>query len=519
MFREDMNIDPEVEEEFEERDAEPKISISREHAKANYKRAGTEVPEKVSNIKVEDYAKIMDKDVEELLDQIIKEVKLKYTLSDFQRVATVALGGGKNVVMVMGTGEGKMTVTLLAALLVRMTHGHPQGVTIVTQPLTFLQMEQLKNPIVSAAVMTMTGRLTSDAEDDGDTKMSCTLDDLLEGKFPLLVCHPNCFSSPLCQRVLAALERQKMLNLVVIDEVDTNRHWSGFRPEMMRQSLGLLNFSRKGAPIMIMTATAKEKELREIVKKMALREQPVLITSNPVQPHIKLSVIRRPSNAFGLAGKEGTDGKLKPGLWALLNEIYFREFLRDRAEGRVPKKCIIFCRGLRIMAAIHSHLSTVTGYCNDRDAPFVMFHSDLTPATEKVIIDRLDEYDLLFASTRGLLGINFKMIDVVIFLQPFDESAFLLQGGGRGGRKQLDGLRRCVQVYQLWNPEDLTRQNKTMTEEMRRVCRTGATSCTRDLLQQSYHIGKGRFVGEEVEHGENCCHYHDLLARQTMEER
>ena len=58
-----------------------------------------------------------------------------------------------------------------------------------------------------------------------------------------------------------------------------------------------------------------------------------------------------------------------------------------------------------------------------------------------------------------------------------------------------------------------------MTEEMRRVCRTGATSCTRDLLQQSYHIGKGRFVGEEVEQGENCCHYHDLLARQTMEER
>ena len=121
MFREDMNIDPEVEEEeFDDEEAEPKISISREHAKANYKRAGTEVPEKMSNIKAEDYAKVMNKDVEELLDQTVKDVKLKYTLSDFQRVVTVALGGGKNVVMVMGTGEGKMTVTLLAALLVRM---------------------------------------------------------------------------------------------------------------------------------------------------------------------------------------------------------------------------------------------------------------------------------------------------------------------------------------------------------------------------------------------------------------
>ena len=521
LFVEDLDLDSELEEEEDEKlEDEPRLFISREHAKANYAKAGREVQEKESEIKVEDYAAIMDKGVEQLFDEIVKDVELPYRPVPFQRVATVALGGGKNVVMVMGTGEGKMTVALLGSLLVRKTHGHPMGVTLVTQPLTGLQLEQLSNPILKVAVMSMSGRLTADTADDGSpqAKLSCSLEDLLAGKFPILMCHPDSFSSPLCQRVLTQLERHKLLNMVVIDEFDTNRHWKTFRPEMMRQSTGLRNYAREGAPMMVMTASAKEKEMKEIVKFMGLREPPVLITSNPVQSHIKLSVVRRPSNAFGLAGREGADGVLKPGLWALLNELYFREFFRDRAEGREPKHAIIFCRGLRVMSKLHSHLSTISGYCDARDSPFVMFHSDITPATEQIILDRMDDYQLLLSTTRGLLGYNFKKIDIIIFLQPFDESAFMLQGGGRGGRKQLDGLKRCVQVYQLWNPEDLTRRNKLMTEEVRKLCRTGATACTRDFLKQSFHIGKGRPVREpEDQRGQSCCHYHDLQAMEMVE--
>ena len=424
------------------------------------------------------------------------------------------------MVLVMGTGEGKMTVALLASLLARKTHGHPKGVTLVTQPLTGLQLEQLSNTVLKVAVMSMSGRLTAEIDDDGvpSTKLSCSLEDLLAGKFPILMCHPDSFSSPLCQQVLAQLERHKLLNMVVIDEFDTNRHWKTFRPEMMRQSTGLRNYAREGAPMLVMTATAKKSEVQEVVRFMGLREPPVLITANPVHSHIKLSVVRRPSNAFGMAGREGSDGVLKPGLWALLNEIYFREFFRDRAEGREPKHALIFCRGMRIMSKLHSHLCTISGYCDARDAPFAMFHADITPATEQVILDRMDDYQALLSTTRGLLGYNFKKIDIVIFLQPYDESAFLLQGGGRGGRKQLDGLRRCVQVYQLWNPEDLSKRNKLMTEEMRQVCRTGASACTRDLLQQSFHIGKGRPLREpEEQRGESCCHYHDLKASQQEE--
>ena len=170
---EDCDSNIEEEEECEEEDAILDLAISREHAKANYNRAGTEVPEIVSNIKVEDFSNVMDHKIEKLFEDVVQEVKLPYEPAPFQRVATVALGGGKNVVMVMGTGEGKMTVTQLAALLIRKTHGHPKGVTIVTQPLKFLQLEQLTNPIVNTAVMTMAGRLTAGMGEEGGLKAVC----------------------------------------------------------------------------------------------------------------------------------------------------------------------------------------------------------------------------------------------------------------------------------------------------------------------------------------------------------
>ena len=173
LFNEDIDDhDPiiEEEEEIEEEDAGLNLAISREHAQANYERAGTEVPEKTSEIKVEDFASVMDHNIEKIFDAIVMEVKLPYEPATFQRVATVALGGGKNVVMVMGTGEGKMTVTQLAALLIRKTHGHPKGITIVTQPLKFLQLEQLTSPIVNTAVMTMSGRLTGSMTEEGGPK-------------------------------------------------------------------------------------------------------------------------------------------------------------------------------------------------------------------------------------------------------------------------------------------------------------------------------------------------------------
>jgi superfamily II DNA/RNA helicase len=288
---------------------------------------------------------------------------------------------------------------------------------------------------------------------------------------------------------------------------------------MMRTSCGLRNFARKGAPVLVMSATATEPEAKQVVKCLGLdrlRKKPLLIAASPVQANFKFCVIRRPSNAFMFAGTVDKAGEVKPGMWHLLQEIYLREWLRDLKAGRQPKRCIIFCRGMSQMAALHSHLATVTGYRSAHNSPFVMVHGDVQAATEQVISQRLDHISLFIATTKMLMGLDLSRIDMVIFLQPFNQVAGLLQGAGRGGRKQRNGLRRAVLVYQLWNASDLTKRNAKMSNLMRTLCRTGTTACTKLLLENHFKIGK-QTEPSGLQGGDFCCMYHDLKAISEQE--
>ena len=411
LFTENMELDEDQEDEEEketeadeeEKETEameelPKLGISREHARRNYINAGLEAPEKESSIRIEDFSDVMDASVEAVLEEVLEELSLPYRLAPFQRVGVVALGSGRHLVTVVGTGEGKMTIPLISALVARKIQAQPKGVVVITQPLTGLMMQQLENPICSVAVLSMSGQLTADTEDGGPkAQLSCSREDLLAGMFPVLLGHPESFASPLGQSLLAALQRNNQITGICIDEFHTNLHWSAFRPEMMRQSTGLRAFARKGATVCIMTATATEKEVHDVVKFLGLRSKPVMLLQNQVQDHIKLSLVRRPSNAYGLAGRETHSGVVKPGLWALLNELYFREFFRDLKAGRTPKRCIIFTRGMGLMAALHIRVflignsnSIVTSQC----APCTWNGIWTGQILYRLTYDTLDEYPL-----------------------------------------------------------------------------------------------------------------------------
>ena len=103
-----------------------------------------------------------------------------------------------------------------------------------------------------------------------------------------------------------------------------------------------------------------------------------------------------------------------------------------------------------------------------------------------------------------LLGIDLPDIDIVIFLRPYNQLAALVQGGGRGGRKLGNGMRRRVQVYQLFNPQDFTSQNKLMSPDMKRICYSG--DCTRNLMKD-YFAGDSE-LQDAVTRG-HCCHICD----------
>ena len=89
------------------------------------------------------------------------------------------------------------------------------------------------------------------------------------------------------------------------------------------------------------------------------------------------------------------------------------------------------------------------------EAPFVQLSSSVGPLTEKIINERQD-ISLYISTSKMLMGVSVPGISVVIFLRPLDMLHYILQGGGRGGRRSgtSDGLRQKVIVCVLWNRSD-----------------------------------------------------------------
>ena len=88
------------------------------------------------SIKMEDYRDHIDEGVEEELNRLVGELDIPYELSEFQRTGACILASGKSLFLILPTGEGKLTVGLLGAHLLRRVRNQPNGVTIITQPLT-----------------------------------------------------------------------------------------------------------------------------------------------------------------------------------------------------------------------------------------------------------------------------------------------------------------------------------------------------------------------------------------------
>ena len=201
-------------------------------------------------------------------------------------------------------------------------------------------------------------------------------------------------------------------------------------------------------------------------------------------------------------------GEKRPGLMDLIKRVYLAQYLEDLEMDKKPKKCIIFCRGNGVLGAIYSRLMELTNYkySDCRDAPFVMNHSCLLPPTEKVLADRASDISLYLSTNKMLLGIDLADIDMVIFLRPYNQPAALIQGGGRGGRRLDSGNRKTVQVYQFFNAQDFSSQNKLMSSDMKRICISN--ECTRKLLKEYFVGDESEGVDAEgaVKVNNSCCH-------------
>ena len=178
--------------------------------------------------------------------------------------------------------------------------------------------------------------------------------------------------------------------------------------QMMKGSTGLRLYAVKGCPTIAMTATATDSEIRDVVSALGLKTKPVILTTSPVQNHIKISIIRRPSNNYGLDGTTTRFDEHLPGLMDLLMRVYLQKYLDDLSNNVAPKKCIIFCRGNGVLGEVYSRLMELTNYRykDCRTSPFVMNHANLLPPTEDVLTRRSSDISLYLSTNKGSLQLN-----------------------------------------------------------------------------------------------------------------
>ena len=531
----------EDEEEEEEVVTEGGLGITGELAAANYEYAGTRVEEIPERITIEDNLKHIDPRVDAALDEVDRELALPYQTAPFQRVVINLLGAGTSVVLVSECGSGKMDCATKGILVMRKVMEEPRGLMVVVQPLTNIMMEKMRGVIGRVAVLSMGQEMTVMEEGEGRDKavLSCSLEELLSGRITVLIGHPESFSTPRGRQIMAALAANDRILGITIDEFHqvfvasqlfihveqsgqndsifqgAEGHWKAFRPDMLRIACGLRIYSRKGSPVVVMTATTTMKEIVCVEEMLVLRTSPVVLYSNPVLPYHKYSVIRRPANCRGLLGCTDSQGRTVPGLWHLLLRLYIKEFLAGVQEGVPAKRAIIFFKNNATLGAVYALLQQATGQMDPSTADFAMNHSSLLPADDLMLDQRRDIITLYLASNKMLLGTDLSNIDLVIIVTPYDQPAAILQAAGRMSRRTGRPYRTAGHLYLLFNGSDLTTNNKNMSDDVRRVCREGSTTCTRDLLEEVFKVDTSRWqvgprVVEEVE---------EVEEREEREER
>jgi ATP-dependent DNA helicase RecQ len=182
------------------------------------------------------------------------------------------VAGGGAALVLMPTGGGKSLCYQLPALL-------REGTALVISPLIALMHDQvaaLRQLGVRAAFLNSTLN---------ETQVRETETALLAGKLDLLYVAPERLLMP---RMLGLLSRAK-LALFAIDEAHCVSQWGhDFRPEYLQ--LSVLHERFPGVPRIALTATADPQTRAEIVRRLALEDAKIFISSFD-RPNIRYTIV------------------------------------------------------------------------------------------------------------------------------------------------------------------------------------------------------------------------------------
>ena len=242
----------------------------------------------------------------------------------------------------------------------------------------------------------------------------------------------------------------------------------------MKALCGLLRiFAVENAPTLSMTATASDQNIKDMKECLGFKDdQIIILKASPVQDHVKFVTLRRPPNGSGFDGDFTASGSFKPGLGSSLDLIYLQRFVDDIRNGKPTKKAIIFFRTeMQLIATFEYLLEMLPEFDGDnKSIPFVMCHGALGKATDENIVKRKNEIKLFLSTSKMLMGVDLLDIQIVIFVRPMNQLQHILQGAGRAGRRKVDGSRKRVLVYLLFNSQDLGGNVPGLEDSVRTFC-------------------------------------------------
>jgi RecQ family ATP-dependent DNA helicase len=195
-----------------------------------------------------------------------------HTFRPGQREAVQAALEGRDSLVVMPTGAGKSLCYQLPALT-------GQGLVVVVSPLIALMADQWRSLRAGGVQASM---LASGMPEGHNDK---ALRDIAAGRAQLVLASPERFLSQSFKQALA----KRRIGLFVVDEAHCVAEWGhDFRPDYLRLYGVIGKLARP--PIMALTATATPRVVKEIARRLGLRDW-IHVSSGFDRPNLTFDVL------------------------------------------------------------------------------------------------------------------------------------------------------------------------------------------------------------------------------------
>ena len=161
----------------------------------------------------------------------------------------------------------------------------PAGIAIGTLPLTIIMEEKAKTSTTPTAVVSLKGVIEFEDKNCDEATLSKPLEAVLGGLFPVIVGHPEAWSTPFGQDLVTDLQDGPGVLLNFIDEAHQHGadHWQQIRPEMKTVPGRLRIFLEPGSPTLAMSATLTKSEVEALSENLGFHEKPTILESDSVQ--------------------------------------------------------------------------------------------------------------------------------------------------------------------------------------------------------------------------------------------